>query len=143
MKTFSAKPTDVTRTWHIVDASEVPLGRLATQVATLLMGKHKPMFTPHIDCGDFVIVINAANLVVTGNKAEGKKYYRHTGHPGGIKEATLSEKNPIDVVTLAIRGMIPANKLRPGRLARLKVYTDDQHGHTAQKPVAYALKGKK
>jgi large subunit ribosomal protein L13 len=139
-KTYSAKPTEVTRVWHVIDASEAPVGRLATQAATLLMGKHKPMFTPHIDCGDYVIVINASQLVVTGNKPEGKKYYRHTGHPGGIKETALQDKDPVQVIELAIRGMIPANKLRPGRLARLKVYTDDQHNHHAQKPVVFSVK---
>lgn len=142
-KTYSAKPTEVTRTWHVVDASTVPFGRLATQVATLLMGKHKAMFTPHIDCGDYVIVINAAQLVATGKKATDKKYYRHTGHPGGIKETTLEKKDPIRVIEAAVRGMIPANKLRPGRLARLKVYSDDQHNHHAQKPVVFTLKGAK
>jgi large subunit ribosomal protein L13 len=142
-KTYSAKPTEVTRVWHVVDASKLPFGRLSTQVATLLMGKHKPMYTPHIDCGDYVIVINAANLVVTGKKSTDKKYYRHTGFPGGIKEATLEEKNPIAVIEAAVRGMIPANKLRPGRLARLKVYGDDQHNHHAQKPVVFELKGTK
>ncbi len=140
-KTYSAKPTEVTRVWHIVDASKLPFGRLSTQVATLLMGKHKPMYTPHIDCGDYVIVINASQLVVTGKKSTDKKYYRHTGFPGGIKEATLEEKNPIAVIEAAVRGMIPANKLRPGRLARLKVYADDQHNHHAQKPVVFELKG--
>ena len=142
-KTYSAKPTEVTRVWHIVDASKLPFGRLSTQVATLLMGKHKPMYTPHIDCGDYVIVINASQLVVTGKKSTDKKYYRHTGFPGGIKEATLEEKNPIAVIEAAVRGMIPANKLRPGRLARLKVYADDQHNHHAQKPVVFELKGTK
>lgn len=143
MKTYSAKPTEVTRVWHIVDASELPFGRVATEVATLLMGKHKPMFTPHIDTGDYVIVINAAKLVATGNKATDKTYYRHTGFPGGIKATTLEKKDPVKVIEGAVRGMIPANKLRPGRLARLKVYVDDQHNHHAQKPVAYSLKGTK
>jgi large subunit ribosomal protein L13 len=145
-KTYSAKPADVTRKWHIVDASVVPLGRLATQVATLLMGKHKPMFTAHIDCGDFVIVTNAAQLVVTGGKEEKKKYYRHTGFPGGIKEASLNEKmeqDPTQVIVKAVRGMIPDNKLRPGRLARLKVYADENHNHSAQQPEVYSLKENK
>jgi len=143
MKTYSAKPTEVTRVWHVVDAAEVPLGRLATQVATLLTGKHKPMYTAHIDCGDYVIVINAANFVVTGKKMTDKKYYRHSGFPGGIKEASLEEKSPESVITAAVRGMIPANKLRTDRLARLKVYADDQHNHHAQKPVTFSLKGGK
>ena len=141
-KTFSAKPTDVTRQWHIVDASKLPLGRLATQVATLLTGKHKPSYTPHIDCGDYVIVINASDVVVTGNKMLDKKYYRHTGFPGGIKETTLGDKinnDPESVVVAAVKGMIHANKLRPGRLARLKVYKDANHNHHAQQPTEYSL----
>lgn len=142
MKTFSAKPSDVHRIWHIVDASEIPLGRLATQVATLLTGKYKPLFTPHIDCGDYVIVTNAEKLVVTGNKENKKVYYRHTGHPGGIKETKLNKMNPELVIEKAVRGMIPANKLRDGRLARLKVYAGEEHNHSAQKPVKFILKEK-
>lgn len=137
MKTYSAKPTDVTRKWHVIDASQAPLGRIATQVADLLTGKTKPQFTPHIDCGDYVIVINSDQLKVTGKKATDKIYYRHTGFPGGIKQATLTEKlekDSRDVVIKAVRGMIPANKLRADRLARLKVYTDGEHNHSAQKP---------
>lgn len=139
-KTYSAKPADVARVWYVVDAAELPLGRLSTQVASLLLGKGKPMFTPHVDCGDYVIVINAANLVVTGNKASDKLYHHHTGFPGGIKTTTLEKKSPESVITAAVRGMLPANKLRPGRLARLKVYADDQHNHHAQQPKAISLK---
>lgn len=142
-KTYSAKPSEVTRQWHVVDASQVPLGRLSTQVAALLTGKHKPMYTPHIDCGDFVIVINAQQLVVTGNKVEDKTYYRHSGFPGGIKQATLKElleKDACTVIEKSVRGMLPVNKLRPGRLARLKVYLDDQHTHAPQKPVEFDIK---
>lgn len=139
-KTYVDKPADVTRTWYVVDATEAPLGRLATQVATLLMGKHKPTFTPHVDGGDYVVVINADNLVVTGNKAAGKVYYRHTGHPGGIKETALEDKNPVAVIEAAVRGMIPANKLRPGRLTRLKVYGGAEHNHHAQQPTSFSLK---
>src|SRR5687767_2827937 len=109
MKTYSAKPSDVTRTWYVIDASEAPLGRVSTRVATLLTGKEKPMFTSHIDTGDFVIVINAAKLVVTGKKMQDKKYYRHSGYPGGIREASLSEKmakDPTDVILHAVRGML-------------------------------------
>lgn len=137
MKTFSAKPTDVSRKWYVIDASEAPLGRMATQAADLLMGKSKPMFTPHVDCGDYVIVINAGQLVVSGKKMTDKSYYRHTQYPGGIKQASLKEKmnkNPESVIEHAIRGMMPANKLRPGRLARLKVYEASEHQHEAQKP---------
>lgn len=139
-KTYSAKPADVSRVWYVVDAAELPLGRLSTQVASLLLGKGKPMFTPHVDCGDYVIVINAAKLVVTGNKASDKQYHRHTGFPGGIKSTTLEKKSPESVIAAAVRGMLPANKLRPGRLARLKVYADDQHNHHAQQPKVMSLK---
>ena len=142
-KTYSAKLTDVKRAWHVVDASSAPLGRLATEVATLLIGKHKPMYTPHIDCGDYVIVVNAAKLQVTGKKHEQKIYYRHSGYPGGIKQATLREKldkDAADVIVRAVRGMIPSNKLRAGRLARLKVYNGNKHEHEAQKPKQHDLK---
>ncbi len=145
-KTFSAKPADVTRKWYVVDASTAPLGRLATEVATLLTGKGKLTFTPHVDTGDHVIVINADNLVVTGNKLADKKYYRHSGFPGGLKTRTLTEqmeKNVAEVIEHAIRGMIPANKLRPGRLARLKVYGGSEHNHAAQAPEVYTLKSAK
>lgn len=143
MKTYSAKPTDVTRQWYVVDAAEVPLGRMATQVAKLLIGKDKPQFTKHIDCGDYVIVINAAQVVTTGKKLNDKVYYSHTGFPGGLKEATLAEKlakDPTFAVEHAIRGMLPVNKLRDARLARLKVYADSEHQHEAQKPVSISLK---
>lgn len=143
MKTFSAKPSDVTRTWYVVDASEASLGRIATQIATLLTGKHKPMFTKHIDVGDFVIVVNADNLIVTGNKLEDKIYYRHSGYPGGLTETQLKDKmstDSTDVIFKAVRGMLPVNKLRDARLARLKIYAGMEHNHAAQKPVAYSLK---
>ncbi len=143
MKTYSAKPSDVTRKWYVIDASEAPLGRLATQIATLLTGKGKPQFTQHIDCGDYVIVINADNLVVTGKKLTDKTYFRHTGYPGGIKEATLEEKmakDSTDVVHKAVRGMLPVNKLRDERLKRLKIYAGAEHNHEAQKPEAFSVK---
>jgi len=143
MKTYSAKPTDVKRDWYLVDAAEVPLGRLATRVATLLTGKGKPQFTKHIDTGDFVVVINAGQLVVTGDKSNKKIYNHHTGYPGGIKAATLGEKqvkDPTFAVTHAVRGMLPANKLRDGRLKRLKVYADNEHQHQAQQPKQISLK---
>ncbi len=145
MKTYSAKPTEVTRKWHVLDASELPLGRLSTVAATLLTGKGKPMFTQHIDCGDYVIVINADQLVVTGNKMEDKMYYRHTHYPGGLREASLKEKMAKDstqVVEHAIRGMLPVNKLRAGRLERLKIYAGAEHNHEAQKPKKFNLKGR-
>jgi large subunit ribosomal protein L13 len=146
MKTYSAKPTDVTRKWYVIDASQAPLGRIATQIADLLTGKTKPQYTPHIDCGDYVIVINSDQLKVTGKKLDDKIYYHHTGYPGGIKQATLTEKlekDSRDVVIKAVRGMISANKLRPDRLARLKVYTGSEHNNHAQKPEVIEVKESK
>ena len=146
MKTYSAKPTDVTRKWYVVDASEASLGRVATQIASLLTGKGKPQFTKHIDCGDFVIVINAKDIVVTGNKETKKIYYRHSNFPGGLKEATLAEKmekDPTFAITNAVRGMLPVNKLRDDRLLRLKVYADNDHKHEAQKPITLSVKESK
>lgn len=145
-KTYSAKPSDVTRKWYVVDASEATLGRVATQVAALLMGKGKPQFTKHIDCGDFVVVINAKDTVTTGGKETKKVYYHHTGYPGGIKQATLAEKmakDPTFAITNAVRGMLPVNKLRDDRLQRLKVYAGTEHKHEAQKPAAISVKGSK
>lgn len=146
MKTYSAKPTDVTRQWYIVDASEAPLGRVATKIATLLTGKGKPQFTKHIDCGDFVVVINAKDTVVTGDKANKKMYYHHSGFPGGLKEATLTEKqakDPTAAITHAVRGMLPINRLRDDRLKRLKVYADAEHLHDPQKPTLISVKDAK
>jgi large subunit ribosomal protein L13 len=147
MKTYSAKPTEVTRKWYVIDASEAPLGRVATQIATLLIGKEKPMFTKHIDVGDFVVVINVDKVVVTGDKMDTKMYYSHSGHPGALKEATMREKqakDPTNAIFHAVRGMLPVNKLRDGRLARLKLYAGTEHSHAAQKPVAISVKeGKK
>jgi large subunit ribosomal protein L13 len=143
MKTYSAKPADVTRKWYVVDASEDNLGRVATKIATLLLGKGKPQFTKHIDCGDYVVVINAANVQVTGDKMDTKMYYRHSGYPGGLREATMREKLAKDgtsVILHAVRGMLPVNKLRDGRLARLKIYVDGDHQHEAQKPVVISVK---
>lgn len=145
-KTFSAKPGDVTRKWYVVDASEAPLGRVATQIATLLTGKGKPQFTSHIDCGDFVVVINSDQLVVTGGKEEKKIYYRYSGYPGGLREDKLKDvisKDSSRAIFEAVRGMLPVNKLRDGRLARLKVYSDENHNHDAQKPEKLSLKGAK
>ncbi|HEX5456333.1 MAG TPA: 50S ribosomal protein L13 [Candidatus Saccharimonadales bacterium] len=142
MKTYSAKPTDVERKWYVLDAGKLTLGRLSTQVAKLLMGKEKPMFTKHIDCGDYVIVINSDRLKVTGKKMDDKVYYKHSGYPGGLKELSLKEKmekDSTDVIVRAVRGMLPDNKLRNPRLARLKVYKDENHGHSAQKPETFEL----
>ena len=141
--TYSAKPTEVTRVWHILDASKAPLGRVSTVAAHLLIGKHKAMFTRHIDCGDYVIIINASNLVVTGKKLEDKQYHTHSGFPGGLRTRALKElmeSDATEVLHKSVRGMLPVNKLRPARLARLKIYQDDQHGHEAQKPVEFAYK---
>lgn len=147
MKTYSAKPNEVTRKWYIVDASQAPLGRVATQIADLLTGKGKPMYTAHIDTGDYVIVINAKNIKTTAYKQDTKMYYSHSGFPGGLKEATLREKqakDPTFAITHAVRGMLPVNKLRDERLARLKVYADSEHAHEAQKPETMPVKeGKK
>lgn len=146
MKTYSIKPADITRRWVILDASEIPLGRLATQAATLLTGKGKSQFSHHIDCGDYVIVINAANLVTTGNKLEAKTYYRHSGYPSGLTETTLKDqiiKDPTVPVFKAVRGMLPVNKLRAERLKRLKIYADDNHQHAAQKPENLSMKAGK
>jgi len=143
MKTYSAKPTEVTRKWYLIDASQAPLGRVATKVATLLTGKEKPMFTHHIDCGDYVVLINSDKLVVTGDKLTKKVYYRHSGYPGNLKALTLAEKITKDstrVLFQAIRGMLPVNKLRDARLNRLKIYTSSEHQHEAQKPIMLSLK---
>ena len=146
MKTYSAKPNEVERKWYVIDASELPLGRVSTHVAQLLTGKGKPMFTKHIDCGDYVIVINAANLKVTGKKLEDKMYYKHSNYPGGLTETTLKhemEKDPTKVIKQSIRGMLPVNKLRDDRLLRLKIYAGSEHEHAAQKPETISLKGSK
>lgn len=143
MKTYSAKPDDVVRKWYLVDAADAPLGRLSTQIATLLTGKGKPQFTKHIDCGDFVVVINATNTVVTGDKNRQKTYYRHGLTPGSLTETSLADKmtlDPVFAISNAVRGMLPVNKLRDGRLSRLKVYADANHAHEAQKPETISLK---
>jgi large subunit ribosomal protein L13 len=146
MKTYSQKPADVERKWYVLDASSAPFGRIATQAATLLLGKGKPTVTPHTDGGDYVVVINAGNLVVTGNKTEDKSYYRHSGFPGGLYERSMSEqqaKDPASIIYKAVRGMLPVNKLRPQRLARLKIYEGSEHNHHAQQPKVIDVKGSK
>ena len=143
MKTFSLKSADVNRKWVLVDAADAPLGRLASFIATRLNGKYKPTFTPHVDDGDYVIVINADKLIVTGNKEEAKTYYRHSGFPGGIKSRSLKEVRELDVTKViekAVRGMVPKNKLAPERLARLRVFAGSEHTHEAQKPVKLEVK---
>jgi large subunit ribosomal protein L13 len=137
MKTYSPKPGEITHEWYVVDATGLTLGRLATLVATHLLGKHKPQFSAHIDCGDNVVVINAANVAVTGNKLEDKKYYRHSGYPGGIKETALGDlivNNPARVIENAVAGMLPKNRLHDDRMRRLKVYADANHPHEGQAP---------
>ncbi len=137
MKTFSQKPADVSRRWVLVDATSAPLGRLSTEIAKYLIGKYKPSYTPHVDGGDYVIVINAAETLVTGAKERQKSYFRHSGFPGGIKEARLEEvrrKTPESIIEEAVKGMLPKNKLLPERMKRLKVFSGNEHAHEAQKP---------
>ena len=136
-KTFSQKTADVSRRWILIDASSAPLGRVSTEIAKYLIGKYKPTYTPHVDGGDFVVVINAQDTVVTGDKETGKIYYRHSGFPGGIKDATLKEvreKFPERLIEKAVKGMLPKNKLVDGRMQRLKVYAGPEHNHAAQTP---------
>ncbi len=136
-KTFSQKTADVQRRWIVIDASSAPLGRVSTVVAKHLIGKYKPTYTPHVDGGDYVVVINAEKTVVTGNKETDKIYYRHSGFPGGIKDATLAEvreKFPERIIEHAVAGMLPKNKLSDGRMKRLKVYAGPEHNHAAQSP---------
>lgn len=136
-KTYSQKPSEVNRRWILLDASTAPLGRLANIAAKYLIGKYKPTYTPHIDGGDYVVIINASKAVVTGNKEKDKKYYRHSGFPGGIKEASLAEvraKRPERIVEEAVKGMIPRNKLAAVRLKRLRVFSGENHDHIAQNP---------
>lgn len=143
MKTYSAKPKDINREWYVVDAAGVPLGRLATQVATILRGKHKPMYTPSMDVGDHIIVINAEKIAITGRKAQTKKYYRHSGYPGGLKETTFDkmiEKHPTRVIELAVKGMLPHNSLGRQMFRKLKVYAGSAHPHTAQQPKVLDLR---
>jgi len=135
MKTYSTKPSDIERQWHVVDASGKVLGRLATQVASLLMGKHKPIFSYNLDTGDFVVVINADKVRVTGNKAKQKVYYRHSGYPGGLKSITLEklmQTNPTRVIEHAVKGMLPHTRLGASMMKKLKVYVGDTHPHLAQ-----------
>lgn len=144
MKTFSQKPADVSREWVVLDAATAPLGRLASVAAKRLIGKHKSTYTPHVDGGDYVVVINADQLVLTGNKLDTKTYYRHSGFPGGIKSRTAAEQKALDstkMIADAVRGMLPKNKLLDERLARLKVFAGAEHAHSAQSPKAIEVKG--
>jgi len=136
-KTYAVKADDIQREWFVVDAEGKNLGRLATQIATILRGKHKPSFTPSMDVGDFVIVVNAEKVTVTGNKMAAKKYYRHSLYPGGLTEVTLEEmlkKHPTRVVSHAVRGMLPKNRLGRQQIKKLKVYAGKSHPHQAQQP---------
>ncbi len=137
MKTYSQKASEISREWYLIDASSMPLGKLAVVIADKLMGKSKVTYTPHIDNGDYVVVINAKDVVVTGDKMVQKKYYRHSGYPGGIKELQLKEvieKDPSRVIIEAVKGMLPKNKLSAERLKRLRVFAGAEHAHTAQNP---------
>jgi len=142
VRTYTPKPGDVERTWYVIDATDVVLGRLATHVATLLRGKHKATFAPHIDNGDFVIVINADKVALTGNKRETKLAYRHSGYPGGLRSVTygeLLEKRPERAVEKAVRGMLPKNSLSRTQLNKLKVYAGPEHPHSAQQPQPFDI----
>ena len=142
MKTYSAKPGAVNNDWYVVDAQGKVLGRLAAQIATRLRGKHKPEYTPHVDTGDYIVVVNASKIRVTGNKAEDKKYYRHTGYPGGIREisfAKLHAKYPGRVLQKAVKGMLPKGPLGNAMLKKLKVYAEGAHPHSAQQPKALEI----
>ena len=136
-KTYSQKPSEVTRRWIIIDASSAPLGRVATTISKYLIGKYKPTFTAHIDGGDYVVVINAAQVVVTGEKENDKRYYHHSGYPGSLRDESLSElrtKYPERIVIEAVKGMIPKNKLAADRLGRLRVFAGSEHPHAPQQP---------
>ena len=146
MKTYSTKIADIERQWHVIDASGKTLGRLATQVASLLMGKHKPIFSPNLDTGDFVIVINAAKVRVTGNKLKQKLYYRHSGYPGGLKSITLEkmmQSDPTRVIEHAVKGMLPHTRLGASMKKKLRVYAGDTHPHLAQIQTATTAEVKK
>jgi large subunit ribosomal protein L13 len=145
-KTFSPKPGDIERDWFVVDATDLPLGRLASEIAQLLRGKHKPTYAPHVDGGDFIVVVNAEKVAVTSDKSQSKIYYRHSGYPGGIKAETfesLRERRPEAVIERAVRGMLPKTKLGRQMLRKLKVYAGPDHPHAAQKPEALELEIRK
>lgn len=142
IKTYTPKPEDIQREWFVIDAKDQTLGRLATQIAHILRGKHKPIFSPHMDVGDFVIVINCEKIRVTGNKLDDKRYYRHSGYPGGIRSVTLRQqldRFPDRVIHTAVRGMLPKNKLGRQMIKKLKVYAGENHPHQAQKPKVFEL----
>ena len=137
MKTYTAKPGEIARDWYVVDAEGKTLGRLATQIADTLRGKGKPQYTPHVDTGDFVVVVNAEKITVTGQKLDQKRYYRHSGYPGGIRSRTLREqldRRPTEVLRKAVKGMLPRNRLARQQLTKLKIYAGPEHPHAAQSP---------
>ena len=142
MPTYSPKPGDITRAWHVIDAEDVVLGRLATEVATLLRGKHKPTFAPHADTGDFVVIVNAEKVALTGNKREQKFAYRHSGYPGGLRKRSFGElldTRPERLLEKVVKGMLPKNKLGRAQAKKLKVYAGPQHPHAAQQPQPYQI----
>ncbi len=142
MKTYSAKPGEIERRWLLVDAEGQTLGRLATRIADVLRGKNKPQYTPHVDTGDFVVVVNAEKIAVSGKKLDDKIYYRHSGYPGGLKQRTLREqleRRPTEVLRTAVRGMLPKNRLARQQLAKLKIYAGPEHPHEAQQPARLPL----
>jgi large subunit ribosomal protein L13 len=142
VRTFSPKAADIQRQWHVIDASDVVLGRLASQVAVLLRGKHKPIFAPHVDTGDFVIIVNAAKVALSGNKLRDKMAYRHSGYPGGLRAMSYAElmaRSPERAVEKAVRGMLPKNTLGRQMLRKLKVYAGPEHPHQAQRPVPFEI----
>ena len=142
MRTYSPKPGDVTRAWHVIDAEDLVLGRLATQVATLLRGKHKPIFAPHVDTGDFVVIINAEKVLLTGKKRDQEFVYRHSGFPGGLKQRSFGEmidKHPERLLEKTIKGMLPHNRLGRAQGSKLKVYAGPVHPHAAQQPQPFTI----
>jgi large subunit ribosomal protein L13 len=143
MKTYNAKPGEIARDWYVVDAEGQTLGRLATQIADVLRGKRKPAYTPHVDTGDFVVVVNAEKIQVTGTKLDNKMYYRHSGYPGGLKARPLREqlqRQPAEVLRKAVKGMLPKNRLARQQLGKLKIYAGPEHPHEAQAPKPFELK---
>jgi large subunit ribosomal protein L13 len=143
VRTYSPKPGEIERQWHVIDASDVVLGRLATHAAALLRGKHKPVFAPHVDTGDFVIIINASKVALTGNKRQTKMAYRHSGYPGGltsVRYEDLLQTRPEKAVELAVKGMLPHNRLGARQITKLKVYAGAEHPHAAQQPVPFEIK---
>jgi large subunit ribosomal protein L13 len=141
--TYSPKPGEIERRWHVIDAADVVLGRLATHAATLLRGKHKPVFAPHVDTGDFVIVVNARKIALTGNKRQTKFAYRHSGYPGGLRRTNYEDllaRRPDRAIELAVKGMLPHNRLGRQQIKKLKVYAGPEHPHAAQQPTPFEIK---